>query len=266
MFLQEKEAVCEKMQELIEENVQLQQVAKSALQETSLLNTTIDSMHEESNSEDNSLSEQLTNNAQARALKLELENRKLASTIDSLKEHNFHESSKKILDLEKEKKRLELKHEQLAENLDRLKQQNRELDELFKDSMQENRKLQTTLDTTKVISDRQAQDLQNERTKVEELEKNIDGVTKEKQRVQVLCDTIKQRADDAEKSLGAVTERLEAAQSAADKSRAHEKVGEELKDKVASLEKDNAGVQREVVKLKETVEVRLTFVNRCMNI
>jgi hypothetical protein len=58
---------------------------------------------------DNSLSEQLSNNAQARALKLELENRRLLSTIDNLKESSFHESSYKILELEKDKKRLSLK-------------------------------------------------------------------------------------------------------------------------------------------------------------
>ena len=58
---------------------------------------------------DNSLSEQLSSNAQARALKLELENRRLLSTIDTLKESSFHESSNKILELEKEKKKLSLK-------------------------------------------------------------------------------------------------------------------------------------------------------------
>lgn len=60
---------------MADENLQLQQVAKSALQETSLGNISLDSDMEESNSGDNSLSEQLTSNAQARALKLELENK-----------------------------------------------------------------------------------------------------------------------------------------------------------------------------------------------
>jgi hypothetical protein len=58
---------------------------------------------------DNSLSEQLSSNAQARALKLELENRRLLSTIDSLKESSFHESNNKILELEKDRKKLSLK-------------------------------------------------------------------------------------------------------------------------------------------------------------
>jgi hypothetical protein len=62
-----------------------------------------------SGSGDNSLSEQLSSNAQARALKLELENRRLLSTIDNLKESSFHESSNKILELEKDRKKLSLK-------------------------------------------------------------------------------------------------------------------------------------------------------------
>lgn len=57
---------------------------------------------------DASLSEQLTNNATARALRLELENRKLLSTIDSLKEASFHESSNKILELDRENKELKI--------------------------------------------------------------------------------------------------------------------------------------------------------------
>lgn len=74
--MQERDAAREKIQELVDENLQLQQVTKSALQESSLGNISVDSDLEESNSGDNSLSEQLTSNAQARALKLELENKR----------------------------------------------------------------------------------------------------------------------------------------------------------------------------------------------
>lgn len=250
----ERDADRERMGELIDENVQLQQVTKQALQENSSI--TLDSDLEESNSGDNSLSEQLTNNAQARALKLELENRKLLSTIDSLKESNFHESSKKLLEIEKEKKKLELKHEQLQENFERLRQQNRELDDLFKASIQENRKLQSSFDSNKIIADRQAQDIQNERIKIEELEKNIDSLTKEKQRIQILTDNIKKRADDAEKSLGVVSEQLEAVQEVANKAKEYKTQVDESKEKILQTEKEIAAAQREVAKYKETNEVK----------
>lgn len=226
------------------------------MQETSILNTSgADSENDETNSGDNSLSEQLTNNAQARALRLELENKRLLSTIDSLKESSFHESASKLLELEKEKKKLMLKCEQLQENCDRLTQQNGELENLFKNAIQENRKLQDSLDTIKVISDRQNTDIQNERIKINDLEKNIESLTKEKQRVQLLCDTIKKRADDAEKSLSQIKDQLHSAQVQADKGKDLEKLGNEMKDKVTSLEKENVGMQKEISKLKEIIEV-----------
>lgn len=252
----ERDAAREKIQELVEENLQLQQITKSALQDTSLGNITTDSDQEESNSGDNSLSEQLTNNAQARALKLELENKRLLTTIESLKENNFRETSGKILDLEKEKKKLSLKCEQLQENGDRLAQQNSELESLFKNAIVENKKLQANLDSQKLVLDRQNQEVQNEKTKIGDLEKTIDGLSKEKQRVQALCDAVKKRADDAEKCLNQTMEEVRALQRAAEEGRKAEIAEKELQERVAVLEKENAGLQKEAVKLKEAVEAK----------
>lgn len=249
----ERDAAREKIQELIDENLQLQQVTKSALQETSTV-TADDSENEETNSGDNSLSEQLTNNAQARALKLELENRRLLSVIESLKENSFHENAAKVLELEKEKKKLLLRCEQLQENCERLTAQNSELENLFKNALQENRKLQDSLDTTKVVSDRQLQDLQNEKVKVTELTKSIESLSKEKQRVQTLCDSIRKRADDTEKALIQSMDQLQALQTQVDEGKELEKLGNELRDKIVTLEKENVGMQKEITKLKETVE------------
>ncbi|KAL3278427.1 hypothetical protein HHI36_013749 [Cryptolaemus montrouzieri] len=250
----ERDAAKMKVQELMDENIQLQQVTKSALQETSITSITDDSDHEDINSGDNSLSEQLTNNAQARALKLELENKKLLSAIESLKEHSFHENANKLLELEKDKKKLQLKCEQFQQNCDRLTQQNIELENLFKNAIQENRKLQDSLDSLKVMSDRQSQDLQNERVKICELEKNIESLSKEKQRALTLCDTIKTRADNAEKSTVTLTEAVENLRIKIEDARKVEKLSEELKDRVGVLEKENGGLQKEIIKLKETIE------------
>ncbi|KAI4458632.1 hook protein [Holotrichia oblita] len=251
----ERDAVKEKLQELIDENIQLQQVTKDVLHETNT-SLSLDSEADEPNSGDNSLSEQLTNNAQTRALKLELENRRLLSTIDSLKEQSFHESSKKILDLEKEKKKFMLKVEQLQENVERMTSQNSELENLFRNALQENRKLQDSLDTGKILSDRQTQELQNEKTKIGELEKNVEAVTKEKQRLQSFCDTIRKRADDAEKSLSQVNERVAALQVEADRVKSVEKEREELVGKLSVVEKEHNGMQKEVTRLKEVIEAK----------
>lgn len=210
--IKERDAARQKVQDLADENVQLQQLIKSTLHETSLGNISLDSDLEECNSGDNSLSEQLTSSAQARTLRLELENKRLLEKLDSMKESSFHESAHKILELEKEKKKLVLRCEQLQENCDRLTQQNLELENLFKNAIQENKKAQDGVDSLKAAADKQNQDIQNEKMKVVELEKNIESLSKEKQRVQALCDVVKKRADEAEKCLNQVSEQLQALQ------------------------------------------------------
>ncbi|XP_049806534.1 protein Daple isoform X2 [Schistocerca nitens] len=105
------EASKAKLQEVFEENAQLQLLTQSFLNESNAGSETDSLADTNQGSADNSLSEQLSSSAQARALKLELENRRLLSTIDSLRESSFHETNTKILEIEKEKKRLSLKAE-----------------------------------------------------------------------------------------------------------------------------------------------------------
>ncbi|CAH1970665.1 unnamed protein product [Acanthoscelides obtectus] len=248
----ERDAARERVQELLSENIQLQQVTKSALQESNgNVQADLDESADESNKNNNSLSEQLTNSAQARALRLELENKKLLSIIDSLKEDSVHENSNRILELEKEKKKLQLKCEQLQENRARLTEQAEELENLFKNAIHENGKLQETLDMQKAMHDRQTAELQNEKGKIQELENNMELLTKEKQRLQVMCDTIKNRADMAEKSLQQVTDQLEALHVQAEKAKELEKLNNEAENKLALLEKEVATAQKEATKLKE---------------
>lgn len=103
--------------------------------------------------------------------------------------------------------------------------------------------------------DRQQQDLQSERNKLSDLDKNIEQLTKEKQRIQTLCDAVQKRADDAERSLNQMKEQLRQLQAQADRCRELEKLGNEQRDKIVSLEKETSSVQKEVIKLKELLEV-----------
>lgn len=89
------------------EHAELQVLARSALHEDTIFKSDSD-VDEPFSSGDASLSEQLTSNATARALRLELENRKLMTTIDNLKEASFHETSNKILELDRENKKLSI--------------------------------------------------------------------------------------------------------------------------------------------------------------
>lgn len=255
IYSQERDADQQKIQELIEENNHLQYVTKSVLSESN--NSTLDTDNEGENtieSGENSLSEQLTSNAQARALKLELENKRLLSTIDSLKEQSLLESSDKILELEKEKKRLTLKCEQLQENTNRLVQQNSDLEEVFKNALEENRKLQDSLDGQKSFIDRQSIDRDSEKTKLQDFERHLESLTKDKQRIQMLCDSIQRRADDLEKTLDSRTKELNLIKPEADKVTGFIIQTEELKTKLTYSEKETHNLQREVNKLRESVE------------
>ncbi|KOB66901.1 Hook protein [Operophtera brumata] len=251
----EQDADQQRIQELIEENNHLQYITKSVLSESNNSNLDTDNECESTlESGENSLSEQLTSNAQARALKLELENKRLLSTIDSLREQSALESTDKVLELEKEKKRLTLKCEQLHENSNRVMQQNSELEEVFKNALEENRKLQDSLDSKKTFIDRQAIDRESEKNKLQDFEKHLESLTKDKQRIQMLCDSIQRRADDLEKSLDARTKELNLIKPDADKVTGLIIQTEELKTKLTYSERDTHNLQREVNKLREAVE------------
>nr|CAD7404869.1 unnamed protein product [Timema cristinae] len=186
----EQEAGREKMQELYEENAQLQVLMKSALNETSTVSI-------ESEAGDDFEG--------ARALKLELENRRLLSTIDNLKESSFHESSSTILELEKEKKKMSIKAE---------------------------------------------------KSRMSELEANMDTITKEKQRVQCLVDSLQRRLEELERSLESNNTQLEHWRTEAGKIPTLQARNSEASTRIEELERETQNFQREVTRLKENQEVK----------
>lgn len=245
-----------KLQELVDENTQLQLATKNLNSISDNQNSDLD---EETTSGDNSLSEQLTNNAQSRVLKLELENRRLMASLDSIKETSFHESSNKILDLEKDKKKLSLKVDQLQDNYNRMLQQNQELEDVFKNALEENKKLQDVLDVNKQTNDRQCSDRDVDRMKIIDLEKHVESLTKDKQRIQNLSESIQRRAADLERTLDTKTKESESLRSRVDEMEVVNKEFYEIKAKLNGAEKENSSLNKEVVKLRENLEVRLVF-------
>ncbi|XP_050534623.1 protein Daple [Daktulosphaira vitifoliae] len=113
----ERDAHLRKIDELINENAQLDLMNKSHQFNESFNKGNIDnSFFDNIESKDNSLCEQLSSSAQSQALKLELENKKLISTIESLQENLRHQNNEVILELEKDKKLLSLQLEE-SENI-----------------------------------------------------------------------------------------------------------------------------------------------------
>lgn len=204
---------------------------------------------------DNPLSEQLTSNAQTRALKLELENRRLLTLIESLKENSFHESSSRVLELEKEKKKLSLKVDSLTDNCERISQQNSDLELVCKQAFEENKKLQASLTTQRTAFDKQQQDLQAHHMKLVDMEKNYETAANEKQRIQSLLESVQRRADDIERSLEITNQKLEELKNVeSQKDEANSKCSE-LETKIAVLEKERDTAQRDVHKYREALEV-----------
>lgn len=254
----EKDAQQDRLQELFEENAQLQLLARSALNKNNVASSKGDSENEgvelvDEGSGDNSLSEQLTSNAQARALRLELENKRLISAIDSLKESSFHENSNKILELEKEKKKLSLKVEQLQENCERMSLQNDELEHLFSESR---KKLQDTIDSLKQSGDKHHYELQIEKNRVEELEKNLESVVKEKKQLQGNVSSLQRKVDELERTSNSNAHQAENWKAEAQRIPALEATYNETRNKLDVSEKENVTMQKEISRLKELVEVK----------
>ncbi|XP_011210779.2 girdin isoform X1 [Bactrocera dorsalis] len=242
-----------KLEELLEENTQLQLAAKT-LNTTQRLDSAYSDNEDECNSGDNSLSEQLTNDAQTRILKLELKNKQLAAALEQLKENSFHESTNKILELEKDKKKLSLKIEQMQENIQRLTQQNTALEEVFKSALEENKKLQDTMDDRQKSYERQSQERELERSKLLDVEQHVETLNKEKQRLQTLNESIQRRADDLDRLLDTRTKEIhQLTERSQGVSKLKEKVYD-LEAKLCACERENNSLLKEVAKLKENTE------------
>ncbi|KAL0118170.1 hypothetical protein PUN28_009084 [Cardiocondyla obscurior] len=258
----ERAADTEKYQELVEENTQLHQLTKAAASEAALTGS---SDSEEPVHNDNRLSEQLTSNAQTRALKLELENRRLNTLIESLKESSFHENSSRVLELEKEKKKLSLKIDSLNDNKERLVQQNTDLELVCKQALEENKKLQNTLKNQRASFEKQQQEVQIHHVKMMELEKNYDTAVKEKQRVQLLLESVQRRADDLDRTLETTNQKVEELKLIENNINDINSKCLDLETRLTTTEKEKDAAQRDIHKCRETIEEKDVALDKATN-
>ncbi|XP_070151951.1 girdin isoform X2 [Polyergus mexicanus] len=258
----ERAADKEKYQELVEENTQLHQLTKAAASEAALAGS---SDSEEPVHDDNRLSEQLTSNAQTRALKLELENRRLNTLIDSLKESSFYENSSRILELEKEIKKLSLKIESLNDNKERLVQQNTDLELVCKQALEENKKLQNTLKNQRTSFEKQQQEIQTHHAKMMELEKNYDVAVKEKQRVQLLLESVQRRDDELERTLEMTNQKVEKLKLAANNANDIKFRCLDFESRLTTIEKEKDAAQRDLYKCREMIEEKDVALDKATN-
>lgn len=172
-----------------------------------------------------------------------------------MRETNFQETANKMLELEKEKKMLTLKLEQVQENSNRFTQQNQELEEMFKNALEENKKLQDAIDNRQQATERQMQDKELDRLKLDALEKQVETLTKEKQRIHNLSESRQKRANDLERFLEREKKELETILPKAKACDRFEMETLDLKEKISAVEKENANLMKDLNKFKATLEV-----------
>lgn len=93
----------------MEENAQLQLSNKNSLSESATLVAQLDHLKSRSPLNGSSVGSDLIGDAQARVLKLQLENQRLEAEVEQLKRDSLLASADKLLELEKENKRLSIK-------------------------------------------------------------------------------------------------------------------------------------------------------------
>ncbi|XP_058826905.1 girdin-like [Topomyia yanbarensis] len=239
-----------KLQDLLKENAQLQLTTKNLLAGPDANQRQEDDVP----SNESSLSEQLTTKAQSRALKLELENRRLLAELNSHKESSSHETSNRIMELEKDKKKLSLRLDQMQEKCNRYLQQNSELENVFKNALEENKKLHDALDAKQQVLDKQGHDRELDRIRQADLEKQIENLSKDKQRLQNLCESIQRRAVDLERAVERKTKEVRQLNERCVELNNIKKEFCELNTKTASLEQENTTQAKDLVKYKEMLE------------
>ncbi|XP_076028597.1 protein girdin isoform X5 [Oratosquilla oratoria] len=168
----------ERLQEVMEENAQLQLSNKNSLSESAMLVAELDVLKTKKIVNGSSMSNDLIGDAQARVLQLELDNQRMRGELEQFKREGVYASSEKVLELEKENKRLSFKVNRqhvgtqvshLQEHVQKDKTRLLEVQGDVESKQQEAKRLHNTLEAVKTNSERQVNELQQENTQLHEL-------------------------------------------------------------------------------------------------
>lgn len=90
-----------------------------------------------------------------------------------------------------------------------------------------------------------------------ELEKNYDTAVKEKQRVQLLLESVQRRADDLERTLETTNQKVEELKLIENNINDINSKCLDLETRLTVTEKEKDGAQRDIHKYRETIEVNI---------
>ncbi|XP_068240760.1 girdin isoform X2 [Palaemon carinicauda] len=165
----ERDADRERLQEVMEENAQLHLSTKNSLSESATLVAQLDQLKSRAPMNGSSVGSDLIGDAQARVLKLQLENQRLEAENEQLKRESILASTDKLLELEKENKRLSIKVTHLQESSKKERSHVLEAQGESEQRHLEIQRLHQTINTIKTNSQRQIDELQQENSQLLEL-------------------------------------------------------------------------------------------------
>lgn len=93
-----------------------------------------------------------------------------------------------------------------------------------------------------------------------ELEKNYDTAVKEKQRVQLLLESVQRRADDLERTLETTNQKVEELKLIEDNINDIKSKCLDLETRLTTTEKEKDTAQRDIHKCRETIEVNINYI------
>ncbi|XP_042859655.1 girdin-like isoform X2 [Penaeus japonicus] len=260
----ERDAERERLQEVMEENAQLQLSNKNSLSESATLVAQLDHLKSRSPLNGSSVGSDLIGDAQARVLKLQLENQRLEAEVEQLKRDSLLASADKLLELEKENKRLSIKVTQLQEVSQKERSQVLETQEESEQRHQEVQRLHQTLNTVKTNSQRQIDELQQENTQLVELIEglrerqkkttdtrllDVETENKKLQDINLQLQSQVSRLEYEKQQLNRLTERL---RESADKL-------SEVEHQKNEIERENRDLQKAITALRESCEKHETL-------
>ncbi|XP_071537129.1 uncharacterized protein Girdin isoform X2 [Panulirus ornatus] len=255
----ERDSDRERLQEVLEENAQLQLSTKNSLSESATLVAQLDQLKSQQPLNGSSVGSDLIGDAQARVLKLQLEIQRLEADNEQLKHSSLITSADKLLELEKENKRLSLKVNQLQEVSQKERTHLLEAQEESEQRYQETQRLHQTINTVKTNSQRQIDELQQENTQLVELIESLRERQKKTTDTRLLdVETENKKLTDVNLQLQSQVSRLEYEKQQLNRltERLRESADKlsEVEHQKAEMERENRDLQKAIGAFRESCE------------
>ncbi|XP_076314152.1 uncharacterized protein LOC143226703 isoform X1 [Tachypleus tridentatus] len=263
---EERDAHRIKLHELMEENATLQMEKKLAFDEVSEVEERMKNHSlSDSPSLENSLHEQLNTDAQTRALQLELENQRLQGLLDGYKTSSLSSSlleEEKTIKLERQNQKMKSEVHQLKSTIEELQKSKSKLDEV----MSEKQRLCAQLQHQK----EQLSTLEKEHSSCEDLKISSISLNSENQRLHRTLEAQRLKVQECQNNLDlAENENQRMKETLAELRTCTSKLQDftlevtELEAKNYKLEQEKKGLEKEILRLKNSIEFKDKHIDEC---